>query len=83
MKTEIKLTVTTADGRSLAPFFRVKLDKNKAPYIVVDNNKYFITKMNFPREFSVDYGLTTLYVDMKEGQSELQTLVDNANKQNL
>lgn len=79
MKTEIKLTVTTVEGKSLAPFFRVKLDRNKAPYIIVNNSKYFITQTNFPREFSIDYGLTTLYVDIKDGLSELQALVAKLN----
>lgn len=77
MRTAIKLTVTTPEGRSLAPFFRVKLDANKAPYIIVENNKFFITQTNFPREFSSDYGHTTLIVDVKEGLDDLKALVEN------
>jgi hypothetical protein len=78
MKTAIKLTVTDSEGKSLAPFFRVKLDRERKPYIVVSNKKYFITHAKFPREFSVDFGYTTLLADIKEGLPELIKLLENA-----
>lgn len=75
MKTAILLTVTTLDGKSLAPFFRVKLDSNKAPYIIVDNRKYFVRETNFPREISVDWGYTKLVLDVKDGLPQLKEYV--------
>lgn len=77
MRTSIKLTVTTPEGRSLAPFFRVALDANKAPFIVVADKKVFIQHTNFPTEFSPDLGHSTLIMDVKEGLEDLKALVNN------
>jgi hypothetical protein len=77
MKTEIKLTVTDADGKSLAPFFRIKIDSDKAPYIVVNNRKYYFTKpTKFPFEFTPDDDRRTLHVDIKDGYAELEKAIE-------
>lgn len=51
-KTNIKLKITTHDGRKEE--CRVKLDKNKFPYIVIDNEKVILNSHHFPRKIAYD-----------------------------
>jgi len=74
MKTNIKLKVTHDEREE---FCRVKLDGNKFPYIVIDNEKIVLNDVKFPRTITTVYGLMSLYVEMISGQEELKEVLNN------
>lgn len=74
MKTNTVLKVTH-DNR--CEYCRVKLDSNKFPYIVINNEKIIINSVKFPRTISVLYGLLKLHLEMISGQEELELILNN------
>lgn len=75
-KTNIKLMVDGPYGK-LEPYYRVKLDKSGFPYIIIDNEKLIINSVEFPREVSVNYGLSNHMLDIVCGLDELKTILSN------
>jgi len=75
MKTNIKLKVTH-DGMK-EKYCRVKLDSNKFPYIVINNEKIILNSSEFPRKITAAYGLMTLDVEIISGEEELKDILGN------
>lgn len=73
MKTNVKLQVTH-DGRS--EYCRVKLDKNKFPYIIISNEKMIINSTEFPRRVKF-LGLWDLIIEIISGLEELESILKN------
>lgn len=73
MKTNTILKVTHS-GR--CEYCRVKLDSNKFPYIVIDNEKIVINNTKFPRTVNV-FGLMEIQMEMVSGQEELELALSN------
>ena|SRR3972149_949063 len=74
MKTDIKLKAVW-NGRE--EICRVKLDGNKFPYIVINNEKIILNSSEFPRIVSVVYGLLTVYLEIISGQEQLKEILVN------
>ena len=74
MKTNVILKVRH-DG--LEYKCRVKLDQNKFPYIVVNNEKLIITDAPFPRKVQTVYGFLEVEVDLVAGGEELAEIQTN------
>jgi hypothetical protein len=73
MKTNVKLKITH-EGRE--DYCRVKLDSNKFPYVVIDNEKLVINNTQFPRTIKF-MGLTEMTIELISGQSELEAILAN------
>ena len=74
MKTNVKLKVTHNEREE---YCRVKLDSNKFPYIVINNEKIILNDAEFPRKIVAVYGLINLYVEVISGQEELEEILKN------
>jgi len=56
---------------------RVKLDKNKFPYIVIDNRKIILNSPHFPRKMAYGYCLMTFKAELISGEEELKEILAN------
>lgn len=72
MKTDILIR---ANGEQC----RVKLDANKFPYIVIQNEKIIINSIEFPRDIKTCYGLMEVKMELIAGQEELEKILNNPN----
>lgn len=76
MRTGVIVRVTHEDGRSYR--CRVKLDAQKFPYVIVDNEKLILNSAEFPRRSQgVRYGLDPLTLDIVAGLDELRSILAN------
>lgn len=86
MKTNVKIKITPKECICKIfrnhEYFRVKLDKDKFPYIIIDNDKYLITSITFPKFITYCYDETDLKLDLIEGLDELETLVNHPDVMN-
>lgn len=73
--TNVIVRATQQDGGTET--CRVKLDANKFPYIVVDNEKVVLTNTTFPRQITYGYGYYQTTVDLVEGRAELEQILAN------
>lgn len=69
MKTNVRLKVT---HDNIVEYCRVKLDSKKFPYIVINDDKFIVATKKFP--LSCDLMHNQLYIEMMEGQDELEKL---------
>ncbi len=76
MKTNIKVS---ARHNKITEICRVKLDANKFPYIVLENEKIIISTCDFPIKKSVVYGLMEVEIDIVSGLEDLRLILDNPN----
>lgn len=74
MKTNIVIKV---DHDGISEHCRVKLDSQKFPYIVVNNEKIIINKINFPREIDTVYGFLKLKLEIVSGLADLEVILSN------
>jgi len=83
MKTNIKIKINSTNNDSYIdeifskyPYFRVKLDKEKFPYIVILNEKYIINLTNFPQYYRFIEPKDSK-LELLEGVEELKEILSN------
>lgn len=74
MKTNI---IIKADHDGITENCRVKLDSRKFPYIVLNNEKILINRLDFPREIETVYGFLNIKLDIISGLDELKAILSN------
>lgn len=83
MKTSIKIAVSTYDIRENLEnpiICTVKLDSNKFPYIIIDNEKLILNSVEFPRDVEYCWGLRKVKLEFYSGLlEELQSIINNEN----
>lgn len=74
MKTDVVIKVEH-DG--IIENCRVKLDKNKFPYIVINNEKIVLISAKFPRTVKTYAGYLELNMEIVCGKENLETILSN------
>jgi hypothetical protein len=59
------------------PRLRVKLDAQSFPYVIVGYQRVTIASTEFPRQFSMNYGLSEGTLHLVEGAEELARILSN------
>lgn len=74
MKTNVILKVMHDDRCESC---RVKLDSNKFPYIVINNEKIIIKSAEFPRTVKAVWGRLEIHMEIISGREELDLILSN------
>jgi len=80
MKTNIKIKIVNTDKDidvKKEDYYRVKIDSKGFPYIVYLNEKIILTRLEFPYEARLIWGLYGVSIDILEGLEELKIILSN------